>query len=187
MPKPIIIASLKFKKRGQVKALRELCKYLQYRDGSVRRDAYLGEEHRYPDGLSDYIAPQNRDPKWVDRGMGETYKQIASRAFDWQGRRMLARSWVISPDPALVAHIPQDQRLPLMQRLTERTVALWYDDNGWGMPEYSYVLHEKLTRHGLPQPHAHVITPGTIPLEPSQAVSAGESRGIFDASLGLAF
>src|SRR5512138_3341483 len=99
MPKPIIITSLKSKSRGQVKALRDLCKYLQYRDGSVRRDAFLGQEHHYPEGVSDYVRPQHRDLKWVDRGMGETYKQIANRAYDWQGRRMLARTWVISPDP----------------------------------------------------------------------------------------
>ena len=37
MVKPIIITSLKIKKPGQVKSLRELCKYLQY----VRQEARL--------------------------------------------------------------------------------------------------------------------------------------------------
>jgi hypothetical protein len=163
MPKPIIIASLGFKKRGQVKALRDLCKYLQYRDGSVRRDAFLGEEHRYPDGLSDYIAPQHRDRKWVDRGMGETYKQIANHAFDWQGKRTLARTWVISPDPELMKHVPEEWRFDVVRNVTERTVERWYSANGWGQAEYSYVIHDKhRVADGEQMVHAHVITPATI-------------------------
>lgn len=163
MPKPIIIASLKFKKRGQAKALRDLCKYLQYRDGSIRREAFLGEDHRYPDGMSDYVAPQHRDRKWVDRGMGETYKQIANRAFEWQGRRTLARTWVISPDPELMKHVPEEWRFDVVRNVTERTVERWYGDNGWGQPEYSYVIHDKhRVADGEQMAHAHVITPATI-------------------------
>lgn len=163
MPKPIIIASLGFKKRGQVKALRDLCKYLQYRDGSVRRDAYLGSEHRYPEGISDSIAPQHRDPKWVDRGMGETYHQIANRAFDWQSKKTLARTWVISPDPELMKHVSEDKRFEIVRNVTEQTVERWYSDNGWGLPEYSYVLHDKhRVKDGEQMVHAHVITPATI-------------------------
>ncbi len=163
MPKPIIIASLKFKKRGQVKALRDLCKYLQYRDGSVRREAFLGPEHHYPEGISDYIHPQHRDPKWVDRGMGETYKQIANRAYDWQGRRMLARTWVISPDPELMKHVPDEKRFEVVRNVTEQTLERWYSDNSWGQPEYSYVVHDKhRVADGEQMVHAHVITPATI-------------------------
>jgi hypothetical protein len=163
MPKPIIIASLKFKKRGQVKALRDLCKYLQYRDGSVRREAFLGPEHRYPEGVSDYAHPQHRDPKWVDRGMGETYKQITNRAFEWQGRRMLARTWVISPDPELMQHVPDDKRFEVVRNVTERTLERWYSDNNWGQLEYSYVIHDKhRIADGEQMVHAHVITPATI-------------------------
>jgi hypothetical protein len=167
MPKPIIIASLGFKKPGQVKALRNLCKYLQHRDGSVRREAFLsaeqGVEHRYPDGLSDYVQPTHREAKWVDRGMGETYRQIASRAFEWQGRRTLARTWVISPDPELMRHVPEDRRFEVVRSVTERTVERWYSDNGWGQAEYSYVIHDKhRSKDGEQMVHAHVITPGTI-------------------------
>src|SRR5688500_6753469 len=115
MAKPIIIARLGFKKPGQVKGLRDLCKYLQYRDGSVRRDVYLGDDGRYPTGVSDYVKSAHRDPKWVDRGMGETYKQIANRAFDWQGRWTLARTWVISTDPELMKHVPEDKRFEVVR------------------------------------------------------------------------
>jgi hypothetical protein len=190
MPKPIIIASLGFKKPGQVKALRNLCKYLQHRDGSVRREAFLsaeqGVEHRYPDGLSDYVRPTHREVKWVDRGMGETYRQIASRAFEWQGRRTLARTWVISPDPELMKHVPEEWRFDVVCNVTERTVERWYSDNGWGQPEYSYVIHDKhivkaervefgedklpveVRRTSYQMVHAHVITPGTIPIDAAE-------------------
>jgi hypothetical protein len=166
MPKPIIITSLKIKKRGQVKALRDLCKYLQYRDGSVRREAFLGPEHHYPEGVSDYVRPGNRDPKWVDRGMGESYKQIANRAYDWQGRRMLARTWVISPDPELMKHVPDEKRFEIVRNVTEQTLERWYSDNGWGQPEYSYVIHDKhRVADGEQMVHSHVITPATIPVD----------------------
>jgi ribosomal protein S28E/S33 len=170
MAKPIIITSLKIKKRGQVKALRDLCKYLQYRDGSVRRESFLGPEHHYPEGVSDYVRPEHRDPKWVDRGMGETYKQIANRAYDWQGRRMLARTWVISPDPELMKHIPDEKRFEVVRNVTEKTLDRWYSDNGWGQPEYSYVIHDKhRVADGEQMVHSHVITSATIPVD-----SAGE-------------
>jgi len=177
MPKPIIITSLGFKKRGQVKGLRDLCKYLQYRDGPVRREAFLGGEHRYLDGLSDYIAPQHRDRKWVDRGMGETYKQIASRAFDWQGRRTLARTWVISPDPELMKHVPEEWRFDVVRNVTERMVERWYSDNGWGQAEYSYVIHDKRrAADGEQMVHAHLITPGTIPIDAAEDRGRGSFR-----------
>ena len=98
MAKPTIITNLGFKKTGQIKQLRHLLKYLQHRDGSLRREAYL-ETGQYPEGVSDVAQQMHREAKWVDRGMGETYRQILNRAIDWQGRRTLARTWVISPDP----------------------------------------------------------------------------------------
>jgi hypothetical protein len=170
MPKPIIIASLGYKRPGEVKKLRNLCKYLQYRDGSVRREAFMradpGTELRYPDGLSDYARPEHRDVKWVDRGMGETYHQIANRAYDWQGRRTLARTWVISPDPELMQHIPEGKRFEVVRNVTEATVERWYSDNGWGQAEYSYVVHDKhRTANGEQMAHSHIITPGTITID----------------------
>jgi hypothetical protein len=182
MPKAIIIADLRYKKRGQVKSLRNVLKYLQYRDGSVRREAYLGAdldaEVRYPEGLSDYVKPTHRETRWVDRGMGDTYRQITNRAYDWRGRSVLARTWVISPDPELMQHVPEDKRFEIVGKVTERTVERWYSDNGWGQPEYSYVIHDKhitdkrslssSPERLLPMVHAHVITPGTIPIDAAE-------------------
>ena len=162
MGKPTIVVSLGFKPRGEMKPLRGLLRYLQYRDGSLRREAFL-ETGRYPEGVSDSAQPANREARWVDRGMGEGYREIANRAYDWQARRTLARTWVISPDPELMAHVPDAQRFDLVRRVTEQTVERWYSDNGWGTAEYSYVLHDKRrAQDGLQMVHAHVITPATV-------------------------
>lgn len=174
-PRTTIVTNIQYKKPGQFNDLRELLKYLQYRDGSLRRDSFVrvapdSTARRFPPALSDHSQPLSRQATWVNRGMGASYQQVAKRAHDWQGRSVLARTWVISPDPALVQHIPQAQHSDLLQRITERTIERWYGDNGWGQPEYSYVLHRKeiddggQTRH---MPHAHVITPGTIPVDPT--------------------
>jgi hypothetical protein len=173
MPKALIIADLKYKKRGEVKSLRELLKYLQYRDKSVRREAYLsaeqGAELRYPQGVSDYVKPSHRETRWVDRGMGETYRQITNRAYEWRGRSVLARTWVISPDPELMRHVPEEKRFEVVHSVTEKTIERWYGDNGWGQPEYSYLLHDKdRASDGEQMVHAHVITPGTIPIDAAE-------------------
>jgi|GEM_PF-1118377 len=173
MPKAIIAVPMRYKKRGEVKSLRQLLKYLQYRDGSVRRDAFLsaeqGVEMRYPVGLSDHDRPIHRKAKWVDRGMGETYKQITNRAYDWRGRSVLARTWVVSPDPELMRHVPEDKRFEVVRNVTEKTIERWYSDNGWGQAQYSYVIHDKhRVKDGEQMAHAHVITPGTIPIDAAE-------------------
>jgi hypothetical protein len=77
---------------------------------------------------------------------------------------------VLSPDPDLLKHIPEHQRLDIVRRLTERTIETWYADNGWG-PEYSYVIHERRTNVDQKQQiHSHIITPGTIPLDEAGAL-----------------
>lgn len=165
MAKPIIITNLGFKKPGQIKPLRHLLKYLQHRDGSVRREAYL-ETGQYPDGVSDAGKLAQREAKWVDRGMGESYRQILKRSIDWQGRQTLARTWVISPDPELMQHVPEDRRFEVMKNVTEKTVERWYAENGWGQADYSYVLHDKhRSKDGMQMLHAHVVTPATIPVD----------------------
>lgn len=164
--KAIVVPEMKYRRVGESKSFRNLLKYLQYRDGSVRRDAYMrGEGYGGPES-KDYVKPQSRDAKWVDRGMGDGYGQIGKRAHELQGRTIIARTWVISPDPDLMAHVPPDQRLDVMRRLTERTVDAWYEDNGWGQPEYSYIIHDRQTNAERKQQiHSHIITPGTIPLD----------------------
>jgi hypothetical protein len=164
--KAIVVPEMKYRRVGESKSLRNLLKYLQYRDGSVRRDAYMrGDGYGGPE-VQDHVKPDGRDAKWVDRGMGEGYSQVLKKAHELQGRSILARTWVISPDPDLMTHIPPEQRFDVMRRVTERTVDAWYEDNGWGQPDYSYVIHDRQTNVDRKQQiHSHIITPGTIPLD----------------------
>jgi protein required for attachment to host cells len=98
--------------------------------------------------------------------MGESWRTIARRAQLAAGSRTTARMWIISPDPELMAHVPETERFNALRNVTEGAVEAWYDDNGWGRPEYSYVLHDKeIDREGVharqKMLHAHVITSGT--------------------------
>src|SRR5690349_8376747 len=134
MAKATVIADIKYKQNGQGKQLRDLLKYLQFRDGSIRRESYLRGEGYGDQTRRDSAAQLKREARWVDRGMGESYHEIMKNANDLKGRKVLARTWVLSPDPALMQHIPADQRLGVIQRMTDETVNLWYGDNGWGQP-----------------------------------------------------
>jgi hypothetical protein len=79
---------------------------------------------------------------------------------------MLARTWVISPDPELMKHVPDEKRFEVVRNVTEQTLERWYSDNGWGQPEYSYVIHDKhRVADGEQMVHSHVITPATIPVD----------------------
>lgn len=177
MTTPTIIVDIRYvhaKRKSEDKPhpkdkLCNLLKYLQYRDGSVRREIFgatpAGEEQRYPDGVSDYQPPMHRDASWVDCGMGSSYKEILGNAEKLRSKSVLARTWVLSPDPELMCYVPEEHRLNLMNRLTERTVQQWYEDNEWE-PEYSYVVHDKKRKgDDVQMLHSHIVTPGTTPVD----------------------
>jgi hypothetical protein len=118
MPKPIIITKIQYIGTGsdEVEKLKGMVKYFQYRDGSVRRDRFSqaarqdpDDPTKYPEGVSDYVRPEHREVKWVDRGMGESWRTIARRAQFTAGSRTTARMWIISPDPELMAHVPETE------------------------------------------------------------------------------
>ena len=101
----------------------------------------------------------------MDRGMGDTHRQITRRSVELAGSRTTARMWIISPDPELMEHIPEERRMEVLGRTTERAIEYWYDDNGWGKPEYSYVMHDKQrSQDGKQMLHTHVVTPGSCDL-----------------------
>ena len=91
---------------------------------------------------------------------------------------------MISPAPDLMALIPEDQRPELVLDLTERIVEEYYTSRGFEVPEYSYVLHDRLTQpedgsEPLQQLHTHVVLPGTAPLAGTdrQAVYNNKEKG----------
>ncbi|MCB9451492.1 MAG: hypothetical protein H6672_08630 [Anaerolineaceae bacterium] len=134
------------------KGLRSTLKYLQFRDN---RDQHLRQD--------------DDAERWVDHGMGQHYRAIFEQCDRLQSKHVLAWTWVISPAPDLMALVPEDERRDLVLDLTERIVEDYYTARGFDVPEYSYVLHDRLTEpddgsEPLQQLHTHVVLPGTAPL-----------------------
>jgi hypothetical protein len=160
MRKAIVVPDLAFTSRqGQdsgkptgYRRLKAKLKYLQYRND---RNGHIPQE----DGLE----------RWVDRGLGQHYRDILKSCDQLGSRSVLAWTWVISPAPDLMALVPEAERQALVKTLTEQVVEAYYLARGAEVPEYAYVLHDRLTRaqedgvEGWQQLHTHVVLPGTVP------------------------
>ncbi len=147
--------------------LRATLKYLQYRDN---RDQHVQQDEDAE--------------RWVDNGLGQHYRAIFESCDKLQSKHVLAWTWVISPAPDLMTLVPEDERRDLVLDLTERIVEEYYTSRGFEVPEYSYVLHDRLTKpeddsEPLQQLHTHVVLPGTAPLAGSdrQAVYNNKEKG----------
>ena len=147
--------------------LRATLKYLQYREN---RD--------------DHLHQAENPERWVDHGLGQHYRAIFDTCNQLQSKHVLAWTWVISPAPDLMALVPEDERRDLVLDLTERIVEDFYTERGFEVPEYSYVLHDRLTNpedgsESLQQLHTHIILPGTAPLTGSdrEAVYNNKEKG----------
>jgi hypothetical protein len=99
---------------------------------------------------------------------GKHYREIFEHCDHLQSQHVLAWTWVVSPAPDLMALVPEDQRPQLVCDLTERIVEDYYTERGFDLPEYSYVLHDRLTEAKADEAprqhlHTHVVLPGTAP------------------------
>lgn len=158
MSKAIIVVDFAYKgpkRKGRGtghKGLRSTLKYLQYRDNRI-----------------DHLAQSEADERWRDLGLGKHYREIFERCDHLQSKHVLAWTWVVSPAPDLMALVPEHHRPQLVCDLTERVVEDYYTARGFDLPEYSYVLHDRLTdlKGEGDQPmqhlHTHVVLPGTAP------------------------
>lgn len=158
MSKAIIVVDFAYKgpkRKGRGtghKGLRSTLKYLQYRD--IR---------------TDHLPQTEEDERWRDLGMGKHYREIFEHCDHLQSQHVLAWTWVVSPAPDLMALIPENQRPQVVCDLTERIVEDYYTERGFELPEYSYVLHDRLTEskedgdEPMQQLHTHVVLPGTVP------------------------
>lgn len=158
MSKAIIVTDFAYKgpkRKGRGtghKGLRSTLKYFQFRDN--------------PD---QHIPQDNTVERWVDRGLGHHYRDIFEACDKLQSKHVLAWTWVISPAPDLIALVPEEERRGLVLDLTERIVEEYYTSRGFEIPEYSFVLHDRLTvpedgSEPLQHLHTHVVLPGTAPL-----------------------
>lgn len=158
MSKAIIVVDFAYKgpqRKGRGtghKGLRSTLKYLQYRDNRT-----------------EHLAQMQGDERWRDLGMGAHYREIFENCDHLQSKHVLAWTWVVSPAPDLMALVPEEKRPQLLCDLTERIVEDYYTERGFELPEYSYVLHDRLTdtkEEGDEQPmqhlHTHVVLPGTV-------------------------
>lgn len=175
---------------------RNLLKYLTYREGSTRRDLRRsGTQYRYRSWEDPELeATRDEDPaetvdpstdkRWVDRGLGDSYRDIYHNTVRLGDRTVLARTWVLSPDPLLMDGVPEEERTALMARMTERTIELFHESQGWPEVEYSYVIHERETQvpdqtdTQLPHVHAHVVSAGTY-YDYLEGTRVGASRRSF--------
>ncbi|MBE7511471.1 MAG: hypothetical protein HS103_01465 [Anaerolineales bacterium] len=123
----------------------------------------------YRDNRDEHLKPEDREERWQDHGLGKDYRTILNNCDKLSSKHVLAWSWVISPAPDLMALVPEDMRRDLVVDLTERIVESYYTARGAEVPEYAFVLHNRLTtakdggEPGLQHLHTHVILPGTVP------------------------
>jgi len=167
LAKTIIIPDFKYKspkRRGRGtghQGLRSTLKYLQFREDR--------------DSKADRAKLRDR---WQDRGLGEHYREIFANCDRLQSQHVLAWTWVISPAPDLMALVPEAQRRDLMMDVTERIVEAYYEARGFQTPPYSYLIHDRLTKEGDQQLHAHVVLPGLAPtIEGWEAIYNHKQKG----------
>lgn len=158
MSKAIIVTDFAYKspkRKGRGtghQGLRSTLKYFQYRDDHNKH------------------VPQNAvQERWVDHGLGQHYRAIFEHCDQLQSKHVLAWTWVISPSPDLMALVPEQERRDLVIDLTEHVVEQYYTARGFEIPEYAFVLHDRMTQpddegEPLQQLHTHVVLPGTAPL-----------------------
>ena len=156
MSKAIIVVDFAYKgpkRKGRGtghKGLHSTLKYLQFRDNRT-----------------DHLAQIQNDERWRDLGMGKHYREIFEQCDNLKSQHVLAWTWVVSPAPDLMTLIPENQRPQVVCDLTERIVEDYYTARDFDIPEYSYVLHDRLTNEKdegstpMQHLHTHVVLPGT--------------------------
>ncbi|MHB8628398.1 MAG: hypothetical protein ACYDBJ_15215 [Aggregatilineales bacterium] len=128
--------------------LKGLLRYIQYRDDC---DGHIPQEQ----GLE----------RWTDHGLGHNVQTIAANCDTAKSNYVQAFTFVINPNPDLIAFIPEDRRVNFVKELTEATMDSFLAERGIEGLEYSYALHRRETTDakepGRDNPHTHVILPGT--------------------------
>ncbi len=143
---------------GNYAKAKGLLTYLQYRDD---RDTHI---------------PRAGGPdRWVDCGLGSTWREILGSAAELENRKTntLPRSLVIRPPQEEIALLEQvdperwAERHERMHELVQRVMDAEMDRRGIEWPRgrqpmdlpYSYVIHAPDDKNGVESLHAHVITP----------------------------
>ncbi|MHB8627000.1 MAG: hypothetical protein ACYDBJ_06160 [Aggregatilineales bacterium] len=103
--------------------------------------------------------------RWVDRGLGGTFKAIQANCKRLQSQHVLAFTWVIAPNPDCMALVDPSYQQRFVAELTERALDDLFEARGMPTPEYAYIHHtretEDPTAPGRLHPHAHIILAGS--------------------------
>jgi len=151
MVKPICMATWRYKRPDKAghRGLKATLKYVTFRE-----DAH----HQLPaDGRE----------RWFDGGLGGSWREVYQSSQRLAGPYVLAHHFMVSPDPDLMALVPQEKRRDLMAELTINTLSEWHQARDLPVPEMSFVLHDRettdATAPGRQMLHAHLFCAGTIP------------------------
>jgi hypothetical protein len=149
--KQMCVANVKYKKStaSDSKKAKGLLRYLTYRDS---RDGHIKQ-----------VGGRQR---WMDHGLGSTVGQIADTCEQHRGEHVLAFTLVFNVNPDLIVMVPEKRRARFVRELTETTLDRFFEERGIeGGIEHSYVTHYRKSEDpqapGIPDPHTHVILPGT--------------------------
>lgn len=136
---------------------RSLLRYIQYRDDKIN-----------------HIPRAGGDERWIDCGLGGSWREILDNATDLQSDKVLLRSLIIRPPQELLAKLEQvdperwANRMDLLAEIVDRVMDAERERAGMLRPDgsrepldlaYSYVLHAPDDANGVESPHAHVIVP----------------------------
>lgn len=142
---------------GQYGKARSLLRYLQYREDAINHIPRAGGPER-----------------WIDCGLGGSWREVLDHSATLQSRKVLLRSLIIRPPQELVTQLQEvdperwAQRRDLLEELVHRVMdaemvraGLHHDEqrvHPLDLP-YSYVIHAHDDDRGIESPHAHIITP----------------------------
>jgi len=145
------MATWRYKKpdRDGHRGLKSLLKYVTFRE-----DAH-------------HKVPENGAERWHNDGLGQTWREVYENSRQLAGQYILAHHFVLSPDPDLMALLPEENRRAALQELTAQTLTDWYQARDFSTPEMSFVIHDRETTDenapGRQMLHTHVFCAGTIP------------------------
>ena len=142
---------------GHFGKAKDLLRYLQYRE-----DAF------------NHIPRAGGPDRWVDCGLGSSWRDVLDHAAELQSRKVLLRSLILRPPQELVAQLEQidperwTRRREFLEEVVHRVMDAEMERAGILKPDdttqpldlpYSYVIHAHDDERGIESPHAHVITP----------------------------
>ena len=151
MSTPICMATWRYKKpdKSGHRGLKALLKYVTFRE-----DAH-------------HVIPEDGQERWHNLGLGKSWREVYEMSLQLGGEYILAHHFVISPDPDLMALLPEDIRREVLEELTIGTLTDWYQARDLAFPEMSFVIHDRETTDdtapGRQMLHTHSFCAGSIP------------------------